>query len=63
MKEFLSRKGVAYRERDITREPDAIDELRRLGALATPVVVVNGEAVVGLDEARLNSLLAGAASA
>lgn len=63
MKEFLSRKGVAYRERDITREPDAIDELRRLGALATPVVAVNGEAVVGLDEARLNSLLAGVTSA
>ena len=57
MKEYLSRKGVSFQEKDLQRDPSAIEDLRRLGAMATPVVVVDGEPVVGFDEERLNTLL------
>ncbi len=57
MKEFLSRHGVEYTERDIRKDPSAIRELQQLGAMATPVTVVDGEAVLGFDEAGFRKLL------
>jgi len=57
VKEFLQRKGVAFRERNIRQDPTAIEELRQLGAMATPVVAVDGQAVIGFDEAKINELI------
>jgi len=57
VKEFLSRKGVAYTERDISRDPQALDELSRLGYMTTPVTTIGGEVVVGFDQKRLEALL------
>lgn len=57
MKEFLSRKGVAFTERDITRDEQALDELSKLGYMTTPVTMIDGEVVVGFDEKRLVALL------
>ena len=57
MKEFLSRKGIAYTERDISRDEQALDELSTLGYMTTPVTKIDGEVVVGFDEKRLEALL------
>jgi glutaredoxin 3 len=57
VKEFLSRNGIEFEERDLTRDPDALDDLQRIGAMSTPVTVIDGEAVVGFDQARLRELL------
>jgi len=57
VKEFLSQKGVKYTERDVSRDPEAIDELRKMGIMTTPVVIVDGEVVVGFDENKLNELI------
>lgn len=57
MKESLSRKGIAYVERDISRDEQALDELSKLGYMTTPVTVIDGEVVVGFDEKRLTALL------
>jgi glutaredoxin len=57
VKEFLSRKGVAYTERDISRDEQALDELSALGYMATPITKINGEVVVGFDQKRLEALL------
>jgi glutaredoxin len=57
VKEFLSRKGVAYTERDISRDQQALDELSRLGYMTTPVTTIDGEVVVGFDQKRLEALL------
>ena len=46
-----------YAERDITKDPAAIEELRRLGVMTTPVIVIDGQTVVGFDERRLDELL------
>jgi len=56
-KEFLSQRGVAFEERDITKDPAAVDELERLGAMTTPVIVIDGEAVIGFNQKRLEELL------
>ena len=42
MKEFLSLKGVAYVERDISSDERALAELSELGYLTTPVITING---------------------
>jgi glutaredoxin len=57
VKEFLSRKGIAYVERDISRDEQALDELSKLGYMTTPVTTIDSEVVVGFDQKRLEALL------
>ena len=57
MKEFLSQNQVAFTERNIAADEQALNELEKLGYLTTPVTVIDGEVVVGFDVARLRSLL------
>jgi glutaredoxin len=59
VKEFLSQRGVAFEERDVSRDPSAAQELvKNTGQMGVPVTVINGQAVVGFDRARLEQLLA-----
>jgi glutaredoxin 3 len=57
VKEFLSQKDIQFVERDVSRDESALSELEALGTMATPVTVINGQAVVGFDKARLEQLL------
>jgi len=57
VKGFLSEKGVPYDERDISRDPQALEELSKLGFMTTPVITVDGQVVVGFDRPRLAMLL------
>lgn len=56
-KEFLSRKGVQFAERNIVQDPEALAELRRLGYMTTPVTIVDGNVIVGFDEEKLSQAL------
>jgi len=57
VKESLSQRGVAYVERDISRDVQALDELSKLGYMTTPVTKIDSEVVVGFDQKRLEALL------
>ena len=57
MKEFLSKNGIAYIERDIENDPGALDELRSLGFQSLPVTVISGKAVPGFNPKQLTELL------
>jgi glutaredoxin len=57
VKEFLSQKGIAYTERDISTDQAALDELVELGVMSTPVVTIDGQVVVGFDRQKLAALL------
>ncbi|MEE9234683.1 MAG: glutaredoxin family protein [Candidatus Acidoferrales bacterium] len=57
MKEFLSQKNVDFTERNVAADEAALGELEKLGYLSTPVTVIDGEAVVGFDQPRLEKLL------
>ena len=60
---FLKRKGVAFVEKDVERDPAAAKELAEKRARAgirsggVPVIDVRGSLVLGFDKARLEQLL------
>jgi glutaredoxin len=56
-KEYLSQKQIRYEERDVTKDPDAIQELQRLGFMTTPVTVIGGDTIVGFDTAKIDTAL------
>ena len=53
----LESRGQKYTERDVDVDPAARDEMMKLGAESTPVTVIDGEVVVGFDEASIDELL------
>ena len=57
VKEFLSKNNVSFIERDVTIDKEALKELGRMGIMATPVTVIDGEVILGYDPARLKSSL------
>ena len=52
-KEFLSQKGLAFQDRDIAQDPSALADLKKLGYMTTPVIVVDGAVIVGFDSAKI----------
>ena len=57
-KEFLSSRGVAYRDVNVAEDLESREELiRRTGQLAVPVTVIDDEVVVGFNRPRLTELL------
>ena len=57
MKEFLSQRGIEFVERNVAEDESALAELEQLGVFTTPVTVIDGEVVIGFDQARLEALL------
>ena len=58
VKEFLSRRGISFEERDVSRNPSYAQELvRSTGQMGVPVTIINGQIVVGFDRSRLEQLL------
>ena len=55
---YLSAKGVAFTEADISRDRAAAQEVMQLtGQMGVPVIVIDGQAVIGFDRPRLDALL------
>ncbi len=53
----LESRGQKYTERDLDTDPDAREELMKLGAQGSPVTVIDGEPVIGFDDASIDELL------
>jgi glutaredoxin len=47
--EYLSRKGVTYVEKDVRADREALKELLEMGYSSTPVIVIDGQGIVGFD--------------
>lgn len=59
MKEYLSRKGVAFVEKNIGSDSEAIREMvETYRSQATPTVVIDGQVVIGFHRERIDKLLA-----
>jgi glutaredoxin len=59
-KEYLSQKDIAFQERDVAQDPGALADLKKLGYMTTPVVVIDGSVIVGFDAEKIDqTLLAG----
>ncbi|MBI3909953.1 MAG: glutaredoxin family protein [Armatimonadetes bacterium] len=61
--EYLSRRRIPFSEKNVRTDAQALQELIQMGLNATPVIVVDGEAIVGFDQARLDAALARAGAA
>ena len=58
MKEFLSQKNVGFTEHDVSQDRAAAREMiTRTGQKGVPVTVIDSEAIIGFDVARLEQAL------
>ena len=58
LKTYLRRRGVGFREVDVSRDPQAAERIaRRSGRMAVPQTDINGRLVVGFDRTTLDRLL------
>ena len=53
-KEYLSQKGLKFEDRNIAQDPDALADLKKLGYMTTPVIVIDGTLIVGFDSAKID---------
>ena len=58
-KEYLSQNGIRFQERDIAQDPGALADLKKLGYMTTPVIVVDGSVIVGFDADKIDQALRG----
>jgi glutaredoxin 3 len=63
VKAYLHQQGMPFTEYDVSRDPQAAAEMVRLsGQRGVPVVLIDGQAVVGFDRPLIDQLLARRAS-
>ena len=56
-KEFLSKHGIQFQDRNIAADPSALAELRKLHIMTTPVTKIGAAVIVGFDEEKLRKEL------
>ena len=56
-KEYLSHKGVHFQEKNIAQDPGALADLKKLGYMTTPVIVIDGSVIVGFDADKIDQAL------
>ena len=59
MKEYLSQKGLTYQDINVAENKEAAKEMiQKSKQMGVPVIFVDGEFVVGFNQAKLDELLA-----
>lgn len=56
-KEYLSQKKIQFQDRDVTHDVAALDDLKRMGCMTTPVIQINDAVIVGFDRAKIDAAL------
>ena len=56
-KDYLSEKGVAYVEKNVSTDIEARKELMSKGFMGVPVIYVGDEVIQGFNKAKLDELL------
>ncbi len=57
-KEFFKKHNVVYEEKDVSADQKAREEMvEKSGQLGVPVIEIDGQIVVGFDEAGLKKIL------
>jgi glutaredoxin len=56
-RDFLSAQGIPFEEKDVSQDEEAIRELRAIGVLAVPVIVLDQHVVIGFDQEKLATLI------
>lgn len=56
-KEYFNENGIAFDERNVTKDVEAKKELMKMGYMSVPVIIIDGETIVGFDKQKIESLL------
>ena len=60
VKEYLSQKGISFQEFDVSRDYAAAQEMvNRTGQQGVPVIIIDGQIVIGFNRPEIDRLLAG----
>jgi glutaredoxin 3 len=57
VKEYLSQRSITFTDRNVLDDEQALKDLEELGVMTTPVVVIDGEVIIGFNRKRLDGLL------
>ena len=57
VKSYLDSKGFTYEEKDVQKDKEARQELLGKGYRGVPVLIINGEEIVGFDKEKINQIL------
>ena len=55
--EYLSRKGVAFTEKNLSRMPEARQELIDMGLMSLPVILIGEQKLTGFFPAQIDAAL------
>ena len=59
VKEYLSQKGIAYTDHDLSKDLSKAREMvEKTGQMGVPVIIIDENIVVGFNRARIDELLA-----
>lgn len=56
-KEYLQEKEIPYTEKNIQTDVEARKELMGMGHMGVPVIIIDGEEIVGFDKEKVEQLL------
>ena len=57
-KEFFSENNIAYEEKDVSKDQEALkDMVRKSGGMAVPVIDIDGKVVTGFNKDEVAELL------
>ncbi len=57
-KDYLSQKGIHYTDINVAADKDKAKEMiQKSGQMGVPVIVVDGEVIVGFNQGKLDELL------
>jgi glutaredoxin 3 len=56
-KDYLKEKNVEFTEKNVQTDAEARKELIKMGHMGVPVIVIDGEEIVGFDKAKIDSLI------
>ncbi len=58
-KEYLDKEGITYQDINVAADKAAAREMiKKSGQMGVPVILVDGEVMVGYNQARLSEMLA-----
>jgi glutaredoxin len=56
--EYLSQKGVPFTEKNVARDPSAVQELMSMGMRSLPVIVIGDKRLSGFNPKAIDAALA-----
>ena len=58
-KEYFKQKNISYVEHNISQDTTSRRELMNMGYRSVPLIIIEGERVVGFDKDKIENLLRG----